>query len=161
MQLCNVPALLRANLHLAGDAPYLESGLAFFENCAKKCPPSHHSACSFDSNSKPHREVFEDAWRECEQWHWKPGQTLPTPLMRHDVDELRNRGLYLPRKPAHDILMAARGFMNEELMQSADIGICAMPIVVQYVSTAFQLHKGSRSSSRNSQKQLRLSICEN
>ena len=118
----SVPALLRELLHPASWAPDLESGATFIESGAKNHFHSHPRLCaSSDLCSKSHLEIFEDAWRECERWYWKPGRALPTPLLLDDVNELRHRGFYLPRRPAHAILMAARGFMNEELMRSEDM----------------------------------------
>ena len=66
-----------------------------------------------------HQSHFEKLWAECADV--ARGAEMPTILQMDDVDRMRERGLCVGRRKAHDILLAARGLMHEELQTSSDL----------------------------------------
>lgn len=60
--------------------------------------------------------TFEAAWKDCEPWlDGFNAQHMPDILEMHHVETLRKMGCRIPRRPAHNILLAARGLMRAEL----------------------------------------------
>ena len=66
--------------------------------------------------SQDFEQIFEAAWKDCEHWLYDfNANSMPDILELRHVEVLRQRNCLIPRKPTHNILMAARGLMMVEL----------------------------------------------
>ena len=63
-----------------------------------------------------HRDYFEQLWGDCVET--AGARRLPDTLQMQHIAGMRAQGLWVGRKTAHSILMAARGMMHEELRKS-------------------------------------------
>ena len=113
----SVPSILREPLDSLWGAADLEHGCMRVTPGESRGAQGQKRSRTDGVESLSHRDYFVQLWGECAAA--AGGRRLPDILQATHIPGMRAQGLWVGRKKAHAILMAARGMMHEELRRSS------------------------------------------
>ncbi|CAE7495959.1 unnamed protein product [Symbiodinium sp. CCMP2592] len=113
----SAPSILREALESLRSAADLEHARMRTSEPRTSQGQKRSRASADGGEGLSHREYFEQLWADCVET--AGGRRLPDTLQMQHIAGMRAQGLWVGRKKAHSILMAARGMMHEELPRSS------------------------------------------